>query len=402
MNDISSAATKHLEHLSVKIGPRPLGSKRNQAAAEYIRGVFKANGLETELQEFPCLLWEDNSTRLELDGTRYVAAANVFSPPCDVATRGVAVGTLAELKAADLAGRIGILYGDLTTGTGYSTQSAFYFPERDEQILNLLREKKPAALITIHSHTGSLQRLISDWKFPIPSATVPAEVGLMLLRQIDRPLHLRVESEGLPNQFCNVVGTKAGTRRARIVLSAHFDTTADAPGAIDNGSGVAAMLALVEALTQEQLPLGLEFVALNGEENGSVGSAEYLRRREGELAQVVAAINLDGVGQTLGANSIATFPSSQSFRDQVSAICRKYPGVIQVNPWYESDHTAFLTRGVPSIAVSSTGVTNVMHLPVDTIEWISAAKLGEVVSLVTEIVEGLQDKSLEWGREKAA
>ena len=74
----------------------------------------------------------------------------------------------------------------------------------------------------------------------------------------------------------------------------------------------------------------------------------------------------------------------------------------RVNPWYESDHTAFLTRGVPSIAVSSTGVANVMHLPIDTVEWISAAKLGEVVSLVTEIVEGLQDKSLEWGREKPA
>ena len=96
------------------------------------------------------------------------------------------------------------------------------------------------------------------------------------------------------------------------------------------------------------------------------------------------------------------FASSQLFQNQVARICEGYPGVVQVDPWYESDHTAFLTRGVPSIAISSHGVANVMHLPADTLDWISAAKLGEVVSLVTEIVESLQDKSLDWSREKAA
>jgi hypothetical protein len=42
---------KHLEHLCSKIGPRPVGSEGNQAAADYIKGVFEASGLEVEVQE---------------------------------------------------------------------------------------------------------------------------------------------------------------------------------------------------------------------------------------------------------------------------------------------------------------------------------------------------------------
>jgi aminopeptidase YwaD len=402
MSNTQAKALELLEYLSVQIGSRPLGSKRNQVAAEFIQSIFKTSGLQPELEQFACPLWENLETRLELDGKRYVAAANIFAPPCDIAARGAAVGTLTELESAELSGRIAILYGELTAGTGFSTRAAFYFPERDQQVFKLLEEKKPAAVITIHSHTGSLQRLISDWEFHIPSATVPAEVGLTLLRQIDQPFRLRIESRRSPSHFSNVVAKKPGARPERIVLCAHFDSIADAPGAIDNGSGVAVVLALAGALARRDLPLGLEFIALNGEENGGVGSAEHLRRHEGELGQVVAAINIDGVGQALGTNSIALFASSPSFQDQVAAIYKKYSGVVRVDPWYESDHTAFCSRGVPSIAVSSRGVANVMHLPTDTIEWISAPKLGEVVSLITEIVECLQDKALDWSREKAA
>jgi len=199
---------KHLEHLCIEIGPRPVGSKGNQAAADYIRGVFEANGLEVEAQVFPCPAWEEEETRLELDGGRLDAAANAFSPPCDVTAPAVVVGTEAELETAELAGRIGILYGDLTKGSGFSARRAAYFPERDQKVIRMLEEKKPAALITIHSKTGYFERLIRDWEFPIPSATVPAEVGLTLLRHLDQTLHLKIDSHQSVGQFCNVVATR--------------------------------------------------------------------------------------------------------------------------------------------------------------------------------------------------
>jgi aminopeptidase YwaD len=399
VTDLEAKVMKHLERLCVEIGPRPVGSKANQAAASYIQSVFETCGLEVEVQEFACPTWEHVDTHLELDGERLVAAANAFSPSCDVAAPTVAIGTVAELEVAELAGRIGVMYGDLTKGTGLSAKSAFYFPERDQTILRLLEEKRPVALITIHSKANCLERLIRDWEFPIPSATVPAEVGLTLLRDNDRALRLRIESRQSTGPFCNVVARKAGAGQERIVLCAHFDTVMDAPGAIDNGSGVAVLLTLAESFSNRDLPLGLEWIALNGEENGGLGDVEYLRRGEGELEQILAVINVDGVGQQVGANSITAMSGSQAFHDQIRKVHKRYPGVVWVDPWYESDHTAFLRQGVPSVPISSVGVANVVHLPTDTVEWISPAKLSEVVSLVTEVVEDLQDKSPGWCRE---
>lgn len=400
MENSETVVMKHLEKLAGQIGSRPLGSKRNHAAAEYIEHVWSVNGLDIQRQEIPCPIWENKETHLGLDGKRYVATANVFSPSCDIAARAVAAGTISELREADLTGRIAILYGELAAGGGYSAQGAYYFPERDDQVYHLLEEKRPAAVILVHAQIGSLQRLISDWNFSIPSVTVPAEVGLMLLRQLGETLHLRISSQRSASQFWNVLGLRAGTRRGRVVLCAHLDSMMDAPGAIDNGSGLAVLLTLAERLTNAPLPLGLEFIAFNGHENGGIGAAEYLRRRSSELGEITAAINVDGVGQVLGANSVAMFATSKPFQDQAEEIRKRYPGVVRVEPWYESDHTAFFTRGVPSLAFSSIGVTNVMHRSIDTLEWMSAAKLSEVVSIVTEIVESLQTRSLDWSREK--
>jgi hypothetical protein len=59
------------------------------------------------------------------------------------------MGTVTELEAADLAGRIGIMYGDLTKGA-LAAKGAVYNPERDQKIVQLLEEKRPAALITVN------------------------------------------------------------------------------------------------------------------------------------------------------------------------------------------------------------------------------------------------------------
>lgn len=389
---------QHLEHLCAEIGPRPVGSAANHAAADHIEAVFRAAGLEVERQDFPCPDWIEEDTLLQMDGQRLEAAANAFSPPCDVAAPAVAVGTLTELEAADLAGQIGVLYGDLTKGTGLSCRHAFYFPERDGQIMDLLEEKAPAAVVTVHSKIGSLERLLRDWEFPIASVTVPAEVGLALLRPSQPTVRLRINSHRSPAQACNIVARKAGSGPERAVVLAHLDTAHDTPGAIDNASGVAVLLALADLLAADDLSVGLEWIAMNGEESGGLGDAEYLRRQKDSLGQVLAVINVDGVGGRVGANSLTVMGTSQALQERVSALHERYPGVVWVDPWYESDHSAFLARGVPCIPLSSVGVANLNHLPADTVEWVSPAKLGEVVSLVAELVQSLQGKSPDWCR----
>jgi len=396
--DLETRLMGHLEHLCVEIGPRPVGSIANQEAAGYIRRVLEASGLEVEMQEFPCPLWEEIDTHLQVGEEKLIAAANTFSPPCDATAPAVVMGTVAELEAAELRGHIGVMYGELTKDTGLGSRRAAHFPERAQKIVRLLEEKRPAALITVNPKTGCLERLIRDWEFPIPSATVPAEAGLVLLRHSDERLHLRIDSRQSPSHFSSVIAVKTGARQERIALLAHFDTMANTPGASDNGSGVAVLLALAETLAQKDLAAGLEWIVVNGEENGGLGDAEYMRRQEGELERILAVINVDGAGQRLGANNVTVMNASQSLQDQVRQIHERYPGVAWAAPWYGSDHSAFLSRGVPCIPIGSGSGANIGHLSSDTVEWISPAKLNEVVSLIADIVESLQDRSAEWCR----
>ncbi|GAB4533139.1 MAG: hypothetical protein Kow0063_14660 [Anaerolineae bacterium] len=395
--DLESRLVRHLRKLCVDIGPRPIGSPGNHAAAGYIQEVFQAAGLEVETQRFGCPAWEDGGTSLALDGEPVEAAANAFSPPCDVTAPGVSVGTVAGLEAADLAGRVGILYGELTQSP-LSPKSWFLKSEREDHIIRLLEEKNPAALVTVQPRMGDLERVIVDWEFRIPSATVPARAGLAILCRHNPTLHLRIQSRSGPGHTCNVVARKEGESQARIVLCAHYDTTIDTPGALDNAAGVAALLALAQVLSQRQLTHGLEWIVFSGHEYLPLGDDEYLRRCGDGLEGIIVAINFDAVGQYLAANSMAMFASSAAFQERVVEISREYPGLAWVAPWPESNHSTFAMRGVPAIAFSSAGRIRLDHLRADSVEWVSPARLKEVVALVMKIVEDVQDKSPDWTR----
>ncbi len=388
----------YLRHLSVQIGPRPLGSAENLAAASYIAQSFAAVGLAVEEQEIACPLWEALDAGLELAGALLPAWANTWSPSCDLTGPTVALGTTAELEAAVLDGRVAVLYGELTKEHGHGARSAFYCPEESRKVIDLLEERQPAAVLTVNPRPGCPERLIRDWEFAIPSATVPPEVGLRLLQDVGRPVRLRIASRRSPGRFANVVARRAGRRPERIVLLAHLDTQADTPGACDNASGVAVLLALAERFAAADLECSLEWLAVNGEEVGGVGDAVYLQREGDTLDQVLAAVNVDGVGQALGPTSIAVMGASAGLQEVVAALQESYPGVLRVEPWYASDHTAFLFRGVPCIPISSVGLDNA-HMPTDTADWISPARLDEVVEFIAGLVAAVQGRSAAWCRQ---
>ena len=76
---MTAAAKKtitHVTRLCVDIGPRPVGTRTNRAAADYIESMFLAAGLDVERQWVPCTDWDQEETILELDGHRLQAAAN--------------------------------------------------------------------------------------------------------------------------------------------------------------------------------------------------------------------------------------------------------------------------------------------------------------------------------------
>ena len=70
----------------------------------------------------------------------------------------------------------------------------------------------------------------------------------------------------------------------------------NAPGADDNGTGSASLLAMAELLKKQPFNYTLRFVWFTGEEMGYWGSKPYVKTLVNQQAEVVAAINLDMIG----------------------------------------------------------------------------------------------------------
>ena len=397
---IADGALEHVKYLAVEIGSRPIGSPANQAAADYIEGVFRRYGLSVERQEIPCPEWVAEQTSLELNGEPLEASANTFSPSCDMTAETIPVCTLAELEAAEIARKVPVFYGDLAQGE-LATKGGIYVSERDGRILQILDERGPAGIITINPTLHARWRLIEDFDLDIPSVTVSAYAGLMLLKNAGSAVRMKIVSRRSPGSTANLVGRLPGDTPQRIVFCAHYDSKVDTPGAYDNAAGVGVLLALAQILSGRRHRHTLEWVAFTGEEGAGLGDMEYARaaRRAGrEFDQVTAAINIDGVGPFTGTTTAASFAASRDFDALIDEKMKAYPGIIRVEPWPASDHYIFYSNGTPSIALTSRGIRDIFHTLSDTIEWISGEKLAEALQLTLDILEALDDKDVSWTR----
>jgi Zn-dependent M28 family amino/carboxypeptidase len=114
----------------------------------------------------------------------------------------------------------------------------------------------------------------------------------------------------VPTEVMDVLAIQRGTGDPDrvIIISGHLDSrvtdvmnaTADAPGANDDASGVAAVMEAARVLSQHRFKATLVFAALSGEEQGLMGGkvlADYARARGW---RVEAVLNNDIVGNTRG------------------------------------------------------------------------------------------------------
>lgn len=395
---LAGTVMDHLRFLSETIGPRPVGSELYQKAADYIDRAFRQAGLRLEEVQYECVDWQHRKTTLALNGERLPAVANVYSPSCDVMAPTMALCTPAELENADIAGKIAIFYGDLSAAPLIPMNCRVYNTGRDQRINALLAEKQPAAVITVNLNPPAVDSLIEDADQWVSSATVGAEVGLKLLDQVGQQARLVIDARRTPARARTLVGRKDGPSRPRVTLMAHYDSKVDTPAASDNGGGVAALLALVHILSRKALPFGLEFIAFGDEEYYAYSDPMYVDRWGEQMQDILVAVNMDGIGQRLGTNTVALMTASEPFREVVAGIVGRYPGLVWAEPWPQSNHSTFAWRGVPSIALTSRGVSNLAHQPSDRIEWMDEQKLNEVVALVVDVVEALQDRSPAWTR----
>jgi hypothetical protein len=113
-----------------------------------------------------------------------------------------------------------------------------------------------------------------------------------------------------PVQVVNVVATLPGEQpesRDRIyVVSGHYDSrvsdplnaTADAPGANDDASGVAAVLEMARVMSKQKWDATLVFMAVAGEEQGLFGSTHWANNAKEKNWNVAGMITNDIIGSS--------------------------------------------------------------------------------------------------------
>lgn len=77
-------------------------------------------------------------------------------------------------------------------------------------------------------------------------------------------------------RYYNVVALPRVIGGPLILVGAHFDSVANTPGADDNASAVAAMLAVAKCFAGHSIANHIGFVSFNCEEDGLLGSADFV------------------------------------------------------------------------------------------------------------------------------
>ncbi len=207
-----------------------------------------------------------------------------------------------------------------------------------------------------------------------------------------------------------------GARRDEIILvGAHYDSAIGAPGANDNGSGVAATLELARLMRDSKPARTVRLVAFVNEEppffaSGEMGSQHYARRSRQRGEKIVAMFSLETIGwysdrpgsqrypfplgffypstgnflafvanlssRALLHEAIASFRRQARFPSEGVAAPAFIPGV----DW--SDHRSFWEQGYPALMVTDTAPYRYpyYHTMQDTPDKVDYERLARVVT----------------------
>ena len=133
-----------------------------------------------------------------------------------------------------------------------------------------------------------------------------------------------------PTAIVDVLAIQRGTTDPNrvIIISGHIDSrvrdvmdaTADAPGANDDGSGVAAVIEAARVLSKRKFPATLVYAVLSGEEQGLYGGKVLANYAKAKGWKVEAVLNNDIVGNTHGSNGVVDRTHVRIFSEGVRSV----------------------------------------------------------------------------------
>ena len=163
----------------------------------------------------------------------------------------------------------------------------------------------------------------------------------------------------------NLVATWKGTdeeKYGQVLVVGHLDSTSpkakyDAPGADDNGSGSAGVIALARMLKKSGLQpkATIKFILFLGEEQGLFGSKAYVKKLSSEdKKEIRTVLNLDMIGFD-AAPPLSVMIETSSFNrpmvERMQELAQKYADFTIRTSFsaHGSDHAPFLQQRIPAI-----------------------------------------------------
>lgn len=393
---LTSTSATHLRALCVEIPNRRVGSDGNRAATRYAAGRLAASGFRIEMTPFDCIDWTESGARVSAGGKDFEAFPSPYSLGCQVDALLAAAGSLAELESACAEGQVLLLHGELAREPLMPKHFPFYNPDEHQRIIRLLEGMRPAAILTATARNpgmaGALYPfpLFEDGDFDLPSAYLTAEEGARLAEHVGRRVGVDSRAGRVAATGFNVAATKGAMER-RLVVFAHIDSRIGTPGANDNASGVTALLLLGELLQTYTGRLGIELVAMNGEDYYSnPGEQLYLAAHAGRFDEIVLGINLDDVGYRYGQVAYSLYNVQEPMAGIVRTRLAAHPGLVEGDPWYQGDHGLFLMHQRPALAMTTDRLAEVMatitHSSRDTIDQVDPVQPVRVAEALRDVI----------------
>lgn len=387
---------RHLEMLCSQIGERRVGSKENRMATDYALNVLVKAGWKTEATELAVIDWHTDGATLTCASEEFEVFPSQYSLGCDVQGELVAVGSVSMLEKADITGKIVLLHGEIAAGQIAPKNFPFWNPDEHKHIISLLENGAPLALVCATEPNPATAGgvypfpLFEDGDFDIPSVYMKDTEGARLSSCVGRVAKVVSRAERIPETAFNIVARNKYEGQ-RIVISAHIDTKIGTPGAIDNATGVAIILALAEKL--QGCEKAIELVLFNGEDYyGAPGQLKYIEQNTGRFDNIILNINIDGAGYHKGLSCFSPFGLPVALYGAMHEVLKRSKGIVEGAPWYQGDHSLFIQQGRPAIAVSSQWFVDNMetqqltHTPEDNLSVVSCERLAECVAGIAELV----------------
>jgi len=417
-----SPMEENLRRLTDEIGGRVTGSPEMAKAIDWAVAAFRAEGVEVHTEKYVLAhSWSEGDTRLELLGPQKFPIRltsegwSPATPAGGIEANIIDVGSGTPDDFAKAAGTVkgAILLVSSKIGSTWTDLFDEYAlpPAIIGRAVNggasaiLWMGARERLLLYRHTNVGDGQIDL------IPQAVVAREDAMRLARTIEAyPGKIRARFSmpnkiGGPIEQQNVIGEIRGREKPdeSVILGAHLDSWEVGTGALDNGCNAALVIEAARAIRATGLVprRTIRFALFTGEEQGMVGSWQYVAAHRAEMDKIRGVIIFDsGIGRVPG----YSLSGRADIRDPLQQILRPLAS------WDVNRHTLdgdigtdnwdFLLDGVPTMVANQEEANYLpnYHAASDTLDKVDMRELKINTAIAAVTAWGIADRAEPLGK----